>query len=65
MPFGAVIPGVAVIQAGIVIVVIAAVADGVGFPTFYHTPAQAVKKKPPGSNDLGGSLGVNSSVVCY
>ena len=62
-PFGGVIPGVAVIQAGIVIVVITAVTDGVGIGNgsisgagsdgavayTYILPnlPPAVKKKPP------------------
>ena len=62
-PFGAIIPGVAIIQAGIVIVVITAVTDGVGIgdsdvggagsygavARTYILPnlPPAVKKKPP------------------
>ena len=46
-PFGGVVPGVAIVQAGIVIVVIAAVADGVGLTYILPNFPPAVKKKPP------------------
>ena len=62
-PFGAIIPGIAIVQAGVVIVVIATVTDGVGIgdgcvggagsngavANTYILPniPPAVKKKPP------------------
>ena len=46
-PFGGVIPGVAIIQAGVIVVVVAAVTDGVGLTYILPNFPPAVKKKPP------------------
>ena len=59
-PLGGVIPGVAIIQAGIISIVIATVMNMDDFATsssvflFYHLPRPQSRKSLPCRNDIGG-----------
>ena len=44
-PFGRVIPGVAVVEAGVIVVVVAAITNGVGFAYILPSSPPGVKKK--------------------
>ena len=62
-PFGAVIPGVAIIQAGIVIVVIATTTNRVGLTYILPNFPPAVKKKPPRPFEPGWSFLLNQLIA--